>query len=203
MLRKWLLKFAPKLLYRPCLAWWTTWSYIYRELVHGGYNPVVPILPLESVVKSMELLTWTEDGPTELWDACGDPAWVQHCLNCIRNGYTQPKGSLDCDDYAAWAANSLSKEHNPRLLSVVWLTKENKVAGHVVCLCDSASKEAVFHIGNWGTSRLFDDLRDACTDMVTRARGDVMIGWCILDKNLKLHKYGTELPEAGYDGSLR
>jgi hypothetical protein len=203
MLRKWLLKFAPKVLYRPCLTWWLTWSHIYRELVQGEYDAVIPIKPLAEVVESMKLLTWTADGPTELWDACGSPGWVQHCLNYLRNGYKQPEGSLDCDDFAVWAANSLSKEHNPRLLSVVWVTKDNKIAGHVVCLCNSAKRDSVFHIGNWGTSRLFDDLHDACTDMVTRAQGEKLIGWCILDKNLKLHKYGTELPEAGYDGSLR
>tara|TARA_Y100001963_G_C6642340_1_gene381608 strand:+ start:82 stop:270 length:189 start_codon:yes stop_codon:yes gene_type:complete len=52
----------------------------------------------------------------------------------------------------------------------------------------------MFHIGNWGTSRPFVDLRQLTLDILKRTAAREAIGWAMLDKNLKILKIGKEIP---------
>lgn len=201
MLRKLVLKYAPKAIY-PCLVWWVWWSRLYRLLFHRKYSDsVILILPLWEVGSRLRKLTWTKDSVTELWDSCGSPKWVQHCVDVIQAGGAQPKGALDCDDSSVWAAHALSSMYSPRLLTVIWRTKSGKVAGHAMCLCTAPDK-TLFHVGNWGVIADIVDLRDACTDLAERVDADAILGWGILTKDLTIVHSGQGLPEPGYDGSI-
>ena len=150
-------------------------------------------LSVDQVMARMRLLTWTADGPRELWDACGSPLWPQHCINEIIDKKPQPEGALDCDDFSAWAAEVIEPRYRPKLLSFVWLNNDNKVVGHVMCLCQHEGK--LFHIGNWGKSRLFPNLRSLCMDVASAAAAKKPIGWCVLTKDLEVMMWGTGFPD--------
>ena len=203
MLQRLILAVAPKLLY-PCLLWWVTWSKVYRAIFHGKYwvYPVYTVA-LPTVVRWLALLKWTADAAPELWDSCGSPSWVQYCIQEILAGRPQPKGSLDCDDSSVWAAHALPPEYEPRLMTVVWLNQRGTVSGHVVCLGNEPADAVLFHLGNWGMYEAPSDLRSAVTQILGLANAKALIGWAILDKNLTIVKHGRELPEIGYDGSVR
>ena len=52
----------------------------------------------------------------------------------------------------------------------------------------------IFLIGNWGTSKPFSNLREACVDILERTGSGESIGWSILYKDLSILEWGLELP---------
>jgi hypothetical protein len=181
------------------------WSKIYRELYHakysdpdsGFYSPLQQELDTVQAQNLMNLVKWTPDGVRELWDAVGSPHWFQHILNMLHEGGKQPSGSVDCDEFAIWAANSVSRTVTPHMLSVCWIsenpTKKGlrfKASGHNVCVCRGVrdGKFFYYHIGNWGRSRNFGDVEGVINDVVIRANKDKnhLIGWALWKPDLTL-----------------
>ena len=77
----------------------------------------------EAAWKRMKGLVWTKDGYKELFDDIGSAHWVQHCINQVRRGHEQPHGALDCDEYSAWAMETLHHRYCPLLLSVSYISE--------------------------------------------------------------------------------
>jgi len=195
-----------KLVYGFALRHWVLWSRIYRLIYHSKYRGVVldKDLPLTRVKHTLNMLEWKPDGLRELFDVCGTPNYVQHIVNVsrdevyrqgprikIRSG--QPDLPLDCDEFAVWAANVLERNFYPRLFIFSWITQSGELVSHVMCLCRQEDGR-LFHIGNWGISAPFQDLRAMCLDIMSKTRASESIGWAILDKDLRLLKWGKELP---------
>ena len=84
----------------------------------------------------MDIITWKQDSIKELYDVCGSPNWVQHCINNIIHTNVQPNGALDCDDFSIWASNVIMEYYNPKILCVAYYDGQNNVSGHAVCLCN-------------------------------------------------------------------
>lgn len=167
---------------------------MYRALWHKKYrksHDVAPYLTTEEATEKMKLLTWTKDSVKELWDSVGDPCWVQHAIAEIELGNKQPEGSLDCDDFSVWAANSVLDKYDPVIWIFSWVS-DNKLMGHAMCLCHLDGE--YFHIGNWGPSRNFSCLREACEDILTKYDDSSPIGWALLTKNIWPIAWGTGLP---------
>ena len=130
-----------------------------------------------------------------MWDAIGSPYWVQHCLNRVNDGKKQPKGSLDCDEFAVWCAAVMYSVHEPRVLNVFWRDGK-KTGGHNVCFY--TFNGSFYHTGNWNKHGPFDSISDVISDVLAKKGlhdGD-LIGWATFSPmGLKLHGYGTELPK--------
>lgn len=195
-LMRWGVKHLPAVLYRPCLWWWVNWSKVYRHMQTRRLKAHVALPSMQTpiqVLGEMKKLTWTADGPKELWDACGSPLWPQRCLDVISRGGEQPEGALDCDDFSAWAAAVVDPKYRPKLISFVWVNKVGKISGHVMCLCQEGGK--LFHIGNWGKCGPYPNLRALCEDILSREKAQAGIGWCVLSPDLKVRSWGVGLPD--------
>ena len=151
-------------------------------------------LNLVQAQEKMKTISWTKDGIKEIWDSCSSPHWVQHVINEIATRQIQPKGSLDCDDFSIWASNTISKNFFPHIFTFTWLDHRGKLYGHAMCLTRNKDGNLV-HIGNWGISRPYRNLREACIDILKMYHSDKPIGWALLDKNLNITKWGRNLPE--------
>jgi hypothetical protein len=145
----------------------------------------------------MNLVRWAPDGPREFWDAIGSPHWFQYALNKIQAGGRQPKGAMDCDEFAIWAANVTADRFTPRMASVVWINRfqtssgktKHRIKGHNVCIIQEQRGDTVlyFHIGNWGRSRNFVTLDSLLRD-VTKRGGvgeNFLSAWAIWSPDLK------------------
>lgn len=182
--------------YIVMIVWWRLWSNAYRFFYQRKYKKVELSKDLSSAAATtlMRRLTWTKDGPKELWDAVSRPGWVQHVINVVTEGGEQPEGSLDCDDYATWAAHTLRKDYNAKILTFAWIDTRGRSYGHAVCLCNHGTTN-MFHVGNWGKLTGFRSLRDVCEDMMRRTDAELPIAWSLLDKNLKVECWGRGLPK--------
>ena len=124
-----------KTFYGVGLFWWRLWSLLYAKFwkwKNGCYALTIELNALEILVK-FELLTWSPDGAKELWDVCAGPEWVQKALMDIEAGEPQPKGGLDCDDFAIWAANTAMLDYFPHVFIITWLSEEDEIKGHAIC----------------------------------------------------------------------
>jgi hypothetical protein len=159
-------------------------------MIAGGY------LTLAESLSKMSRLTWTKDGLTELYDSVGSPGWVQYVLNRVEQGYLQPNGSLDCDDFSSWAAYVLQERYNPVIFVFSW-ARNKELMGHAMCWCEHPDGGYV-HIGNWGLSNKYDSLRPACEDILSRYSNmnskAEPIGWALLTQNLWPTLWGVGLP---------
>lgn len=176
--------------------WWKNWSHIYRKLYHTPYDGVFldKGLSLTEIQSSMATLNWSPDSAKELWDACGSPKRVQYVLNEISLGKNQPLGALDCDDFSIWAAHTIDRNFYPRIFCFAWVEKDTcRIKAHTVCLLHQKDGR-IFHVGNWGTSKPFRNLREVCQDIMNKKQTEESIGWCLLDKNLSILKQGIEMP---------
>jgi len=184
--------------YIVAIYWWCLWSRVYRALFQRKYRQTLFLdchLTAVDACKKMRLLAWTRDGGRELWDSVGDPGWVQHVINRVENGCGQPVGALDCDDFSVWASNVLSDKYD----SVIWVfswMNDGELSGHAMCWC-SGSEGKYFHIGNWGMSREYSSLREACEHILSRYSNASPIGWSLLTKNLWPIAWGVGLPDRG------
>lgn len=186
-----------KRFYKLGYLWWAWWSKIYRAIYHRKYSKVeLPqqCLTLSRVEAELKKLRWNPDTWKELWDACGDPRRVQQELDELSLGKQWPHTQLDCDDFAIWACHTIDKNFYPRIYTFSWLTQDDKVQGHAMCLCRQTDGR-VFHIGNWGTSAPFNNLREACKDILQRRGAKEAICWGLFDKDLKLLESGPGLPD--------
>jgi len=183
-----------KLLYRVLFGCgvYLGWSRLYRcwwpkkkkALLPGTATP-------ETLLDRLQHLRWTKDRFWEMGDAIGSPEWVQYCLNEIAQGRAQPKGALDCDEFAAYCAASLPHAVHPVILNVIW-TGPKGMAGHNVCLYQE--KGPFYYIGNWGRVGPFSHTADVVQDILSRSGSrNSLIGWARVTKNLALIDYGTSL----------
>ena len=174
-----------RVFYVVAIYWWCLWSRAYRVLFQRDYRQTTFLdshLTAKEACEKMGLLTWTRDGARELWDSVGDPGWIQYAINRLEKGHPQPKGALDCDDFSVWASNVLSDEYKPVIWVFSWMSG-GKLSGHAMCWC-SGSEGKYFHIGNWGMSREFNSLREACEYILFRNDDAVPVGWSLLTKDL-------------------
>lgn len=187
--------FLARLFYPVALVYWKYWSKLYRSLFHRKYRNIEleKNLNLVQASEKMKTISWTKDGIRELWDSCGSPQWVQHVINEKEKGNLQPKGSLDCDDFSSWAMAVVDKRFYPCLFTFSWLDDEKKLNGHAMCLTRNKDGNIV-HIGNWGVSKPYKNLREACEDILVMYHTDIAIGWALLDKDLNILKWGKNLP---------
>jgi len=184
-----------RLLFPVSLYWWPLWSSIYRWLYHRKYKDVILDICLTPKIASdkMEKLTWTRDDARALWDAVGSPRWTQHCLNRLCEDYLQPAGPLDCDDYAVWAANCIHPKYEPRIFTFCWAGTDGQIKAHAMCWVRFKDGR-FFHVGNWGIQGPYSNLRQACSVILALKGSRTPIGWALYDKNLKLAKWGRDLP---------
>jgi hypothetical protein len=185
-----------KTFYKVGYLWWSYWSKIYRVLYHSKYNKVVmpTNLTLTEVENNLKRLRWSPDTWKELWDACGSPQRVQSELNDLAGGKPWPYMQMDCDDFAIWAANVIDKNFYPRIYTFSWISQDDQIQGHAMCLCRSSNGK-LFHMGNWGTSAPFFNLKDACQNILLRTNAKEALCWGLFDKDLNLLESGAGLPD--------
>ena len=181
-----------RVFYRAGLFWWSKWSMLYRRLYHKKYEYLL-IMPCAPTVanETLRRIMWSPDTPKELWDACGSPGWVQHCLNEERLTGVIPEGALDCDDFSAWACESLTKAaYNTQLLTVVYM-RDGELHGHVVCMItEHVDKDTntYRHLSNWGLSPKFADRLLLIADILNTAKAQDIVGWALLGhRDMKVH----------------
>jgi hypothetical protein len=139
----------------------------------------------------LRLLTWTADGPRELWDAVASPHWVQHCINLRMAAQPQPKGGLDCDEFAEWAALAITSRYMPYCLNVFWKTKGGGFNGHHVCVYMLRGDE-YYHIGNWGKLGPYDSESSLIRDILIRTNAEYLVGWAVWEpRTMELRRWGT------------
>lgn len=170
------------------------WSKLYRFLFHKKYREVQLDIDLSpaAALKKMNKLTWTKDSVKEMGDALGSPQWVQHCINEVLSGRAQPRGALDCDEFAVWSATCIDHTLFPGCLNVFWRGK--KFTGHNVCVY--RMNMSLYYIGNWGVFGPFTMLKDIILDIIHKGAGPAgeLVGWTLFSKKLKVHLVDTELP---------
>ncbi len=197
--------YLSKLFYPIAIFWWVTWSKLYRLLWqrdHAFWLELDSNLSISEAEEKIALVRWQPDTGKELWDACGSPNWVQYVIRQLQEGDIQPTGSLDCDDFAVWCCNVLDKKYMPCILSVSWLSGSGEILGHAVCLC-KRKDGLLFHMGNWGTIHGFLHLKSLCNDMLKRAKGKELLGWSLIDADLKIIDWGRGAPtEHTYLGAI-
>lgn len=184
---------ALRLFFRLAILYWVTWSKVFRWFQNRRYGKTSLQYRLHHIdlLAELKTLTWTKDGPAELWDACGSPHWVQHALNEIARGLPQPSGGLDCDDFTAWAVHVVDPAYTPLMLQVAWTGKDGEARGHVVALLRSPRTMQYFHVGNWGMSGFSDSVDYLVLDILSRAGAESLIGWSLITKDLRLVRIET------------
>ena len=105
-------------------------------------------------------------------------------LNELELGKTQPPGGLDCDDFAIWAASVARDDYFPHVFILTWLSKDNKIKGHAMCLVHFNNGQNCF-ISNWGMSEPFIFISDGCEKILEEEGAREWIGWAALDKGLR------------------
>jgi hypothetical protein len=168
---------------------YSSWSKLYRKIWHLKYANVQVMQGLtpSEAQKFLNIMQWRKDSSKEFFDSIGSPNWFQHCLNEVINLKKQPKGALDCDDFASWFAHAIHPRFRPILFSIVYLDKDEKLTGHVVCVWqDSFGKYN--HSGIGLSRRGFDSYKDITKDIVHIFNIKKIVGGYIFDKNLKLIK---------------
>lgn len=185
-----------KRFYKLGYLWWSWWSKVYRLIWQLKYvsTTLQRDLPLTEVERKLALLRWSPDTWKELWDACGSPQRVQYELNELEAGKPWPHTQMDCDDFAIWAAWAIDRNFYSRIYTFSWLSKDNKIQGHAMCLCRNDDGK-IFHMGNWGTSRPYNNLREACQDILDKRKSNGALCWGLFDKDLKLLECGSGLPD--------
>jgi len=150
------------------------WSELYRNLYHSEYKNEIPKnLTPEHAQNIMNQVRWRRDGVLEFWDAIGSPNWFQYLYEEIIRTGEQPDGAVDCDEYAFWAANTVSGKFSPKVLTVTWLEcyrnekgkLKYRMSGHHVCLLYD---DFYFHIGNWGKSKKYHTKQELISSILSQ-----------------------------------
>ena len=169
------------------LVWWKHWSRFHRKYVEDDYDFVT--LPdgwdPETAGLVLTLLRWQPDGGKELWDVCRSAEWVEYCIKNVEEGFDQPSGALDCDEFANWAVNVLDHKYLPCMLTVAWVSSTKEILGHVLCI-GRHNDGRLFHLGNWGHHGGFISLRSLCKDIMDKTSSNEFVAWGLLDAELKL-----------------
>jgi hypothetical protein len=170
---------------------------VYRNIWHKKYKKIKLFKNLTPAEAQgyVDRLAWQKDGIKEFFDSIGEPGWFQFCLDEVLAGKQQPRGALDCDDFAIWCCNVLDEKYKPLLFSQIWAYKNRKnkktlnFSGHSVCVFVMPGRFGVhkkyYHIGNWGLAGPFYTLKELSKDMCREVNA-TPINWCLYDKNLKL-----------------
>ena len=173
------------------------WSLLYRKVWHREYKwvPVKDSISIREALEAMRSLVWVRDGKRELFDAVGHPGWVQHCINEVQAGRGQPRGALDCDEFAVWAAASLDIRRNPIVYQQTWCAKKGlALGGHHVCVFQDRAGGNLFHIGNWGYAGPFNSLEELGKQMCD-AVDAIPVSWALFTPGLQHVANGARLPE--------
>jgi hypothetical protein len=182
-------------LYVVGLVWWKYWSKFYRSRDDDyGYITLPTGWDPESAGVVLTALRWQPDGGKELWDVCRSPKWVEFCLKCLEDGYDQPAGALDCDEFAIWSAHVLAQKYAPYMLTTSWVSNDSEILGHALCI-GKLKDGRLFHLGNWGYHAGFSDLKELCEDIKDKARSDRFVAWAILDLDMTVMSWGRGMPQ--------
>lgn len=184
--------------YTFAIRYWSIWSRVYRFFWHRKYSKVElfkNLTPSEAN-EVVNTLRWTADGPWALWDACGSPHWVQHAINEVAASKEQPTGYLDCDDFSIWCAHAIDKRYYPVIFTFSWLSNDNKLNGHAMCLVRQKDGR-MCHVGNWGIFGPYANLRQACEAILNIHGCKDAVGWAILDPSMTVLDSGRALPREG------
>jgi hypothetical protein len=153
------------------IAWFPRWSKLYQRILERPWIGF-QILPWHRDITPwraqslMKVLEWRADGWRELWNAVHHPLIVSEAIS-----WYQPKGAMDCEDFALWAATALDKRYEARVLCVYWSTGRWpwQQAGHAVCLYHDPDLNEYGYIGNWPRKRKLGSEIDAVRSIVRSA----------------------------------
>ena len=172
--------------------WLQIWSKLYRFLHNEGkYKKAIPVYTDPVLLQmNLDLIEYRRDGFKELFDVAHSPFYLNHVLEEIKDKNDQPNGSFDCTSYAILAIHMLDWHFNAHLLGVSYKRKNKrlKFGGHMVCYFETPF--GFRHMGNWGLSSNYRTLEAMAKDIAYRADSE-LIGYTILDKNLKIVKVHT------------
>ena len=177
------------------LRLYSTWSKTYRFIWQKKYDHIQVdhgLSPLEANQRIAHLV-WKPDGIREFFDAIGSTQFVQHCINEVKIGNEQPIGALDCDDFAAWCQEAISREYETEFFTVSWLAGWS-VRGHAVCLYKDHDG-FWYHIGNWGMCGPYVSKKDAQDEILTTVRISLadQVGFSKYNKDLSLKEVGASI----------
>ena len=189
------------------LALWPLWCKVYqwiweRDLVKQYDIAFWRHMKPAEVANNLLIFKWQPDGWREAWDAAHHPEWVGHAGSLIvdANSYAikhasdpdnpfasmtpgigQPKGSMDCEDFALAAAWALKPEYDARVLCIFWSTGwwPWKTMGHAVCIYRTGElwNASWGYLGNWPHVSGLGDVFDVEEDIlkkVGRTRSDLV-----------------------------
>lgn len=183
------------------------WHKRFSDPDHEDYSPLMEDLSPIEAQDYMDLVEWRPDRILELWDAFGSPHWFQFLLDRVKALEDQPPGANDCDEYAIWAANVVSEDWSPLILTATWVSerkpergKDGKtrfpISGHNVCVIQRRlddGRTEFRHIGNWGMSRAHFTPTSLLLDLPLRAQGENRLArWAVWDKDLRLLETGRD-----------
>lgn len=186
--------------YRVAIEWWRLWSKAYRKIWHGKWKgvPLPALSTPQAVAMEFRKLRWVGDSAQELWDACGSPRWVAHCLAEVNAGRPQPAGALDCDDFASLASSVLEKYFAPMLLTVAWLDEKGALQGHAVTAVRLPVNQGVTYVDQGGVRATVSHVGQLVNMVLplryARDRGvepPQLVGWALLTPELQVVRWGT------------
>ena len=196
---RWLTKQALK------KGWYYRWSRVYQFLFERKRirnHRIPPFISLtDGVEKTVDRMRWVKDTWIMLFDAISHPhATVGRHLSGFKAG--------DCDDislFAAWSIRDMMERGYLEdfrfvgLLSIPWLSKDGKCAGHNVCVISYIDKQAGAlrwaHISNWHSGKVqthnrlghaFSTVEDVVRNVIG---GNTSTGWARVDCDLNLLEY--------------
>ena len=172
--------------------WYQFWSRLYRfgqrkyKKVFSKFEQYTDPVALQTELDKIE---YHKDTWKQLWDVCHSPHYSRYVLASAREN-EQSDEAFDCDDYACLAIHMLDWHFNAHLLGVSYKRKNKRFnfGGHMVCYFETPF--GFRHMGNWGLSTNYRSLEAMAKDIAYRADSE-LIGYTILDKNLKIVKVHT------------
>ena len=163
------------------------WSKLYRKIWQRKYKKIKlskGLVPNEAQ-KLLDKMEWRKDSYKEFFDSIGSPNWFQYCLNEVLENRAQPKGSLDCDDFASWFAHAIHPRFRPQLLSVMFVTNDGVMTGHAVCVWEDDFGK-YYHSGVGFTRGHFRNYKEIIKDLSVVFDAKSIIGGfifpCLRDK---------------------
>ncbi len=194
-----------RLFFVVSFIWSKLWSKVYNFFSGMNKYKKMVTLPTDltpaNAQQELSKLTWAADTWKQLWHVVAPAAWTQYCIEAIKQVRKQPKGPLDCDEFAAWGHHCMDNKYSPRSLYVYWLDASGKLQGHAVCVYMVwHASDKIFkygHIGNWGHFGATTGFSELVENMVG-PDADV-IGWGVLDADLDIIIKGRGLPSPDVD----
>lgn len=126
------------------------------------------------------------------------PGWVQHCMNEIKNGNSQPIDILGRSDYALWCVKCMHPVYQSFYFMQQWEDdNHNRIIGPAICVYILKPKPAnkrIYYTGNWGICGPYKNLEEISHDLIRAFSGKKAIRWSIRDHNFCLVDSGEGIP---------